>query len=188
MRHWIDHIKPGHCQHQHFQPLQKRLLIVHNLVSGQSIIHEFSETDFAFELVDGSPEPDENGELDVESKLFYRLDEFNEPMVDDCLAWPTMRSTPEATRDWQRHLMIAEEIAYDWLASSHRLKISNFCTCFQIKLIKDSDSAWILPSNLKQSYTLLDPDNGIDVNWFRVCMLKPSLLLILCWKSHWPAS
>ena len=52
----------------------KRLLVIHNLVTGQSIIHEFSDTDFAFELVEGSPEPDENGDLDVESKLFYRMD------------------------------------------------------------------------------------------------------------------
>ena len=35
--------------------LSKRLLVVHNLQTGQSIIHEFCETDFAFELVEGSP-------------------------------------------------------------------------------------------------------------------------------------
>ena len=52
----------------------KRLLIVHNLKTGQDIIHEFCDMDFAFELVEGSPEPDINGDLDVESRLFYRLD------------------------------------------------------------------------------------------------------------------
>ena len=52
----------------------KRLLVVHNLKTGQDIVHEFCETDFAFELVEGSPEPDTNGDLDVESKLFYRID------------------------------------------------------------------------------------------------------------------
>ena len=54
--------------------LSKLLLVVHNLKTGQDIVHEFCETDFAFELVEGSPEPDQNGDLDVESKLFYRLD------------------------------------------------------------------------------------------------------------------
>ena len=52
----------------------KRLLVVHNLKTGQDIVHEFCETDFAFELVEGSPEPDTNGDLDIESKLFYRID------------------------------------------------------------------------------------------------------------------
>jgi len=55
-------------------PSLKRLLIVHNLKTGQDIIHEFCDMDFAFELVEGSPEPDINGDLDVESRLFYRLD------------------------------------------------------------------------------------------------------------------
>ncbi len=54
--------------------LSKLLLVVHNIKTGQDIIHEFCETDFAFELVEGSSKPDENGDLDVESKLFYRLD------------------------------------------------------------------------------------------------------------------
>ena len=52
----------------------KRLLVVHNLKTGQDIVHEFCDTDFAFELVEGSPEPDTNGDLDIESKLFYRMD------------------------------------------------------------------------------------------------------------------
>ena len=56
------------------QSMSKLLLVFHNLKTGQDIIHEFCESDFAFELVEGSPEPDENGDLDVESKLFYRLD------------------------------------------------------------------------------------------------------------------
>ena len=54
--------------------MSKLLLLVHNLKTGQDIIHEFCESDVAFELVEGSPEPDEDGNLDVESKLFYRLD------------------------------------------------------------------------------------------------------------------
>ena len=54
--------------------LSKLLLVVHNIKTGQDIVHEFCETDFAFELVEGSSETDENGDLDVESKLFYRLD------------------------------------------------------------------------------------------------------------------
>ena len=54
--------------------MSKFLLVVHNLKTGQDIVHEFCETYFAFELVEGSPEPDEDGNLDVESKLFYRLD------------------------------------------------------------------------------------------------------------------
>ena len=52
----------------------KRLLIVHNLKTGEDIVHEFCDSDFAFELVEASDEPDANGELDVESRLFYRLD------------------------------------------------------------------------------------------------------------------
>ena len=50
------------------------LLVVHNLKTGQDIVHEFCETDFAFKLVEGGPEPDQNGDLDIESKLLYRLD------------------------------------------------------------------------------------------------------------------
>ena len=52
----------------------KRLLIVHNLKPGEDIVHEFCDSDFAFELVEASDEPDANGDLDVESRLFYRLD------------------------------------------------------------------------------------------------------------------
>ena len=54
--------------------LSKLLLVVHNIKTGQDIVHEFCDTDFAFELVEGSCETDEDGNLDVESKLFYRLD------------------------------------------------------------------------------------------------------------------
>ena len=54
--------------------LSKLLLVVHNIKTGQDIVHEFCDTDFAFELVEGSSETDEDGNLDVESKLFYRLD------------------------------------------------------------------------------------------------------------------
>ena len=50
----------------------KRLLIVHNIITGQDIVHEFCETDFAIEIAEG--EDDGQGELDIESKLFYRLD------------------------------------------------------------------------------------------------------------------
>lgn len=52
----------------------KRLLVVHNFKTCQDIIHEICEHDFVFEMVEGSPDPDEGGNLDVESKLFYRLD------------------------------------------------------------------------------------------------------------------
>ena len=56
------------------QAVSKLLLVVHNLKTGQDIVHEFCETDFAFKLVEGGPEPDQNGDLDIESKLSYRLD------------------------------------------------------------------------------------------------------------------
>ena len=52
----------------------KRLLIVHNLRTGQDIVHEFCDSDFAFELVEADAVADEKGELEVESRLFYRLD------------------------------------------------------------------------------------------------------------------
>ena len=40
----------------------KRLLLVHNLVHGQSIVHELENKDFAVELVEGDPEEtDEQG-------------------------------------------------------------------------------------------------------------------------------
>ena len=52
----------------------KRLLIVHNLRTGQDIVHEFCDSDFAFELVEADAVADEKGELDVEPRLFYRLD------------------------------------------------------------------------------------------------------------------
>ena len=52
----------------------KRLLIVHNLRAGQDIVHEFCDSDFAFELVEADAVADGKGELDVESRLFYRLD------------------------------------------------------------------------------------------------------------------
>ena len=54
--------------------LMKRLLIVHNLRTGQDIVHEFCDSDFAFELVEADAVADEKGELDVELRLFYRLD------------------------------------------------------------------------------------------------------------------
>ena len=50
----------------------KRLLIVHNLRTGQDVVHEFCDSDFAFELVEAESVADEQGELDVESRLFYR--------------------------------------------------------------------------------------------------------------------
>ena len=34
----------------------KRLLLVHNLVHGQSVVHELDDKDFAVELVEGDPE------------------------------------------------------------------------------------------------------------------------------------
>ena len=37
----------------------KRLLLVHNLVHGQSVVHELDDKDFAVELVEGDPETDD---------------------------------------------------------------------------------------------------------------------------------
>ena len=34
----------------------KRLLLVHNLVQGQSVVHELDDKDFAVELVEGDPD------------------------------------------------------------------------------------------------------------------------------------
>ena len=51
----------------------KRILIVHNLLEGQKIVHEFDDKDFAVELVEGDKE-DENDELAIESKLFFRIE------------------------------------------------------------------------------------------------------------------
>ena len=52
----------------------KRLLLVHNLVHGQSVVYELDDKDFAVELVDGDPETDDQGEMDVESRFFIRVD------------------------------------------------------------------------------------------------------------------
>ena len=52
----------------------KRLLLVHNLVHGQSVVHELDGMDFAVELVEGDPEIDDQGEMDVESRFFIRVD------------------------------------------------------------------------------------------------------------------
>ena len=52
----------------------KPRLIVNSLKACEDIVREFCDSDFAFELVEASDEPDANGELDVESRLFYRLD------------------------------------------------------------------------------------------------------------------
>ena len=54
--------------------MSKLLRVVHNFKTGQKIVHEFCETDFAFELVEGSPETERNGDLDAERKLIHRLD------------------------------------------------------------------------------------------------------------------
>ena len=51
-----------------------RLLLVHNLVHGQSVVYELGDKDFAIELVEGDPEVDEQGEMDVESRFFIRVD------------------------------------------------------------------------------------------------------------------
>ncbi|WP_170955812.1 hypothetical protein [Synechococcus sp. UW140] len=51
----------------------KRLLIVHNLLEGQKIVHELEDKDFAIELVEGD-HLDDNDDLDIESRLFYKLD------------------------------------------------------------------------------------------------------------------
>ena len=52
----------------------KRLLLVHNLVHGQSVVHELNDIDFAVELVEGDPETDDQDEMDVESRFFIRVD------------------------------------------------------------------------------------------------------------------
>ena len=51
-----------------------QLLLVHNLVHGQSVVHELVDKDFAVELVEGEPETDDQGEMDVESRFFIRFD------------------------------------------------------------------------------------------------------------------
>ena len=51
-----------------------RLRRVHNLVHGQSVDHELDDMDFAVELVEGDPESDDQGEMDVESRFFIRVD------------------------------------------------------------------------------------------------------------------
>ena len=51
-----------------------RLLLVRNLVHGQSVVYELGDKDFAIELVEGDPEVDEQGEMDVESRFFIRVD------------------------------------------------------------------------------------------------------------------
>ena len=51
----------------------KRLLLVHNLVHGQSDVHELDNKDFAVELVEGEPETDDQGAMDVESRFFIRV-------------------------------------------------------------------------------------------------------------------
>ena len=56
------------------RPPTKRLLLVHNLVHGQSFVHELDDKDFAVELVEGDPETDDQGEMDVESRFFIRVD------------------------------------------------------------------------------------------------------------------
>ncbi|QNI64631.1 hypothetical protein SynA1544_01699 [Synechococcus sp. A15-44] len=55
-------------------PPMKRLLLVHNLVQGQSVVHELDDMDFAVELVEGDLETDDQGEMDVESRFFIRVD------------------------------------------------------------------------------------------------------------------
>ena len=52
----------------------KQLLLVHNLVHAQKIVHELDDKDFAVELVEGDPEIDDQGKMDVESRFFIRVD------------------------------------------------------------------------------------------------------------------
>ena len=58
---------------EEFLATMKKILIVHNLLEGQKIVHELDDKDFAIELVEGETF-DEDDNLDVESRLFYRLD------------------------------------------------------------------------------------------------------------------
>ena len=51
-----------------------KLLLIHNLVHGQIVVHELDDKDFAVELVEGDPDPDDQGEMDVESRFFIRVD------------------------------------------------------------------------------------------------------------------
>ena len=46
----------------------KRLLLVHNLVHGQSVVHELDDKDFAVELVEGDPE-----ETDEQARWMLRV-------------------------------------------------------------------------------------------------------------------
>ena len=46
----------------------------HNLVHGQSVVHELDDKDFVVELVEGDPETDDQGEMDMESRFFIRVD------------------------------------------------------------------------------------------------------------------
>ena len=48
--------------------------LVHNLVHGQSVVHELDDRDFAVELVDGDLDIDDHGEMDMKSCYFIRVD------------------------------------------------------------------------------------------------------------------
>ena len=56
-----------------FWATMKKILIVHNLLEGQKIVHELDDKDFAIELVEGETF-DEDDNLDIESRLFFKVD------------------------------------------------------------------------------------------------------------------
>ena len=51
----------------------KQLLLVHNLAHGQTVVHELDDKYFAMELVEGDTETDDQGEMNVESRSFIRV-------------------------------------------------------------------------------------------------------------------
>ena len=47
--------------------MSQLLFVVHNLKTGQDIVHEFCDSDFALELVvEGSSEPDNDGNMSLD--------------------------------------------------------------------------------------------------------------------------
>ena len=51
----------------------KKLLILHYMVTGKGIVYDFCDKDIAIQIVEG--EDDGQGELNFESRLFYRLEQ-----------------------------------------------------------------------------------------------------------------
>ena len=47
---------------------------MHNALTVHQVVDELDDKDFAVELVEGDPETDDQGEMDVESRFFIRVD------------------------------------------------------------------------------------------------------------------